>query len=234
MRKFEIRVGVTMAFLVLGGLSGCGGSNAGRQNAGGGSGGAAGDEATGGSGGSSHETGGGGEAGGASGKGGTPGTGGAAHVPDASGGEADATTGAVDGNLPVDSAAPIVSDGGGTGSGVAVCWNDPKVIMICHQLENACINCGNGKNPPANKDAVDCFDLIKKAYAGMATDADCVKFATDHVCKPDDATTTGNVCGGLDCQAPGCKDRVKCEFVKQDGESDKCQPYVATCPCPAR
>jgi hypothetical protein len=231
MKKLEDRAVVLMVFLILGGLAGCGGSKTGRQNAVGGSGGAAGDESPGGAGGSSPETGAGGGAGGLGGKGGT---GGAPHLPDAAAQSADARSdGASDGPLPADSAVAS-SDGSSSTDGVALCWNDPKVIMICHQLENACINCGSGKNPPANQDAVACFELVKKAYAGMATDADCVKFATEHVCKPDDFATTGNVCGGLDCQAAGCKDPVKCEVVKQDGESDKCQPYLATCPCPAR
>ena len=40
-----------------------------------------------------------------------------------------------------------------------------------HQLENACENCPPGGAPPKNKTAQDCFDLVGKAYMGMATDA---------------------------------------------------------------
>src|SRR5689334_232137 len=65
---------------------------------------------------------------------------------------------------------------GGAGGAILGCWPDPKVIKICHQLENACENCGptkavacqNGKYPKVCA----CFELINKAYAGMATDAD--------------------------------------------------------------
>jgi hypothetical protein len=212
--------------LVLLSLAACGGSTTSGRPKGGASGSGGGD---GGSDGSSSGSGG---SGGTHASGGSGGAGGAAVV-DASSGSSDTmTSGAADGAA-AESGGPGMSADGGPGSdgGVAICWKDPKVIMICHQLENACINCGSGKNPPANTDAVACFELIKKAYAGVATDQDCVDFATAHKCKPDDATTTGNVCGGLNCQVPGCKDPAMCEFVKQDGESDKCQPYVATCPC---
>jgi hypothetical protein len=213
----KLRLGCLASFLIVG--LACG-SAARSRKPGDSTGGQGGEEDPGGSGGT------------VAGTGGTSGTGGTI-VPKDAGGEPDVIgSGPTDGEVPVDvNAATDSGPAPDTASGVAICWRDPKVIMICHQLENACINCGSGKNPPANTDAVACFELIKKAYAGMATDIDCVKFAAAHGCKPDDATTTGNVCGGLDCQAPGCKDPAKCEFVKQDGESDKCQPYVATCPC---
>jgi hypothetical protein len=230
MIRSDNRSSLVVVFLVLGSIGGCSSSSGHRPASAGGNGG----DDTGGTSGS--------EMGGAGGRdSGAAGVGGHGPAADAAVLTADAVAPEPDtGEGPdlggqMDSSQPqTMSDGsagGDGGGGVAVCWTDPKVIMICHQLENACINCGSGKNPPANTDAVACFELIKKAYAGMATDADCVQFAKDHVCKPDDATTTGNVCGGLNCQAAGCKDPVKCEFVKQDGESDKCMPYVASCPC---
>jgi hypothetical protein len=135
-----------------------------------------------------------------------------------------------------DAMAPATSDGPvslpDSGGKVAVCWPDPKVIKICHQLENACENCPPGGAPPKNKTAQVCFDLVKKAYAGMATDADCEKFAIDNKCTVDDVKTTGNVCGSLNCYAPGCKDKARCLDRQQWGASSMCAPFMATCgPC---
>lgn len=117
-------------------------------------------------------------------------------------------------------------------NGIAICWPDPKVIKICHQLENACENCPPGGAPPGNKLAATCFDLIKKAYAGMATDADCEKFAIDNKCPVDNPNGTGNVCGSLNCYAPGCSDKERCLNRQQWGASNMCAPFMATCgPC---
>jgi hypothetical protein len=150
-------------------------------------------------------------------------------------GPASASDGGSSSSSPDGAGAPAPgSDGGGgvaSDGGVLVCWADPKVIMICHQLENACENCPPGGAPPKNKTAQDCFDLVDKAYKGMATDADCAKFATDHMCTVDNATTTGNVCGTLNCYAPGCKDKARCLDRQQWGDSSMCAQFVATCPC---
>jgi hypothetical protein len=114
---------------------------------------------------------------------------------------------------------------------VAVCWPDSKVIKICHQLENACENCPPGGAPPKNTTATTCFALVKKAYAGMATDEDCAKFAVEHKCTVDNVATTGNVCGSLNCYAPGCKDKERCLNRQQWGDSSMCTQFMATCPC---
>ena len=119
-------------------------------------------------------------------------------------------------------------DGSG---GVAVCWPDPRVIKICHQLENACENCPPGGAPPKNQTATICFALVKKAYAGMATDADCEKFAVDHKCTVDNVATTGNVCGSPNCNAPGCRDKARCLNRQQWGDSSMCRMFMDTCPC---
>jgi hypothetical protein len=115
--------------------------------------------------------------------------------------------------------------------GVRACWPDPRVIMICHQLENACENCPPGGAPPKNKLAQVCFDLVARAYKGMASDADCAKFAADNRCTVDNAATTGNVCGSLDCNAPGCTNKARCLDRQQWGDSSMCQPFMATCAC---
>src|SRR5262249_50826785 len=117
------------------------------------------------------------------------------------------------------------------GLAVAVCWPDPHVIMICHQLENACENCGPMKGP-SDPLAKPCFDLVKRAYDGLATDADCAKHAVDNKCTIDNVNTTGNRCGSLDCAAPGCNtQRAACEKDKQWGDSSKCDKWFAKCPC---
>jgi hypothetical protein len=132
------------------------------------------------------------------------------------------------------------SGAGGTAGGVAECSTDPKAIHICHQLENACENCGpmKGTAPPKNMQAAKCFDLVEKAYAGMATDADCVKFAADNDCTVDNASTTGNTCGSLTCDPATCggthgtsANSNTCAKAKQWGDSTICAYWYAKCPC---
>jgi hypothetical protein len=123
---------------------------------------------------------------------------------------------------------------GGMGGPVLSCWPDPKVIKICHQLENACENCPPGGAPNVNPKAKVCFDLIAKAYKGMATDADCEKFAIDNKCTVDNVSTTGNVCGSLDCNPMTCGGTFSgrnCESAKQWGDSNICKNFYAKCPC---
>jgi len=129
---------------------------------------------------------------------------------------------------------------GGMAGGVAECSTDPKAIHICHQLENACENCGpmKGTAPPKNMQAAKCFDLVEKAYAGMATDADCVKFAADNDCTVDNAATTGNPCGSLTCDPATCggthgtsNNSNTCAKAKQWGDSTICAYWYAKCPC---
>jgi hypothetical protein len=100
------------------------------------------------------------------------------------------------------------------------------VIKICHQLENACENCppGGPGTPLANA----CFALVEKAYAGMADDAACEKFAVDNKCKVDSG---GNVCGSLDCSVPGCMNPTRCADRKGWGDTTMCKPFLATCAC---
>ena len=116
--------------------------------------------------------------------------------------------------------------------GIAICWPDPKVIKICRQLENACENCPPGGAAPKNALAKKCDDLVTKAKAGKATDAQCAKFAVDNKCPVDNKTTTGNVCGSLNCYVAGCTDKARCLDRQQMGDSAMCQPLMATCgPC---
>jgi hypothetical protein len=114
---------------------------------------------------------------------------------------------------------------------VLACWSDPRVIAICHQLENACENCPPGGAPNKNPKAQPCFDLVEKAYKGMASDADCVAFAVENKCFVDNAKTTGNVCGSLNCYAPGCSNKARCLDRQQWGDSSMCAPFMATCAC---
>jgi hypothetical protein len=158
--------------------------------------------------------------GGAVGSGGTTGEGGATGM---GGGAGSGSGEAPDGGIrPPDAT-----------SGVLACWPDPKVIKICHQLENACENCGplKGTAPPKNKLAQPCFDLVAKAYKGEATDQECADFAVKNDCTVDNVTTTGNVCGSLNCYAPGCKDKARCLNRQQWGDSSMCTQFMATCPC---
>ena len=134
-------------------------------------------------------------------------------------------------------------DGGSSGGGaVLACWADPKVIHICHQLENACENCGplKGVAPPRNTKAQPCFDLVAKAYKGMATDADCEQHAKDNDCTVDNVATTGNICGSIDCTNPACssgthKDgdgKTRTCVVNQGwGDSSFCKYWYTKCPC---
>jgi hypothetical protein len=112
--------------------------------------------------------------------------------------------------------------------------------MICHQLENACENCGTnkGKPFPANPKAKPCFDLVDAAKAGMATDADCAKHAKDNDCTIDNLATTGNLCGSLTCDPATCsgthgtdKNADTCEKAKGWGDSSQCAFWYAKCPC---
>jgi hypothetical protein len=189
--------------------------------------------------------------GGKAGTGGSKGTGGNKATGGSSGstGSDGAPAGTADSGADATSDAPLSTPEVGTGTPdvavadvvtgpetapgqVAVCWPDPRVIKICHQLENACENCPPGGAPPKNKTAQVCFDLIKKAYAGMATDEDCAKFAVDNKCTVDNVATTGNVCGSLNCYAPGCRDKARCLNRQQWGDSSMCAPFMATCgPC---
>jgi hypothetical protein len=133
-----------------------------------------------------------------------------------------------------DTAAPaidaIVAPGAGSlgPDGLAICHSDATVIAICKQLENACENCPPGGAPPKNKLAAVCFDLVKKARAGMAKDADCAKFAVDNKCTVDKG---GNVCGSLNCTVAGC-DKAACDKWQQWGDAAMCRPLMAKCgPC---
>jgi hypothetical protein len=199
-----------------------GAATGGRGGRGAGAGGSGGTGTTAGTGGSSAAGSGAAGAGAAGSGGGPAGTSGSADAAaDASGSDL-----AGDGN-------PAASDGAigmpGPDGGIAICWPDPAVIMICRQLENACENCPPGGAPPGNKLAQVCFDLIKKAKAGMATDAECAKFAVDNKCTVDKG---GNVCGSLNCYAPTCTDRARCLNRQQWGDSGMCRPFVASCgPC---
>jgi hypothetical protein len=142
---------------------------------------------------------------------------------------ADATT-APDVEVPAsDSGAPATPGAGPKGpDGLAICHADPMVLSICKQVENACENCPPGGAPPKNKLAQVCFDLIAKAKAGMASDADCAKFAVDNKCTVDKG---GNVCGTLNCTVAGCP-KGQCDKVQQYGDAAACRPLLAKCgPC---
>jgi hypothetical protein len=128
-----------------------------------------------------------------------------------------------------DAAGDLAGDGANlTGDGgLAICNPDPLVIASCRQLEPACENCPPGGAPPRNQAAADCFALVDRARAGLATDADCVKFAADKMCKVDQG---GNACGSLNCGAPGCNARA-CDTAYNNGDSTACRRLLATCPC---
>jgi hypothetical protein len=157
--------------------------------------------------------------GGSGGGGGSGGSGGDAGSDPSGSGGGPATSGAGGG-------AGSSGAGGGSPGSLAVCWPDSTVVKICHQLENACENCPPGG--PGTALAKACFALVEKAYAGMADDAACEKFAIDNKCKVDDG---GNVCGSLNCDAPGCMNKTRCADRKGWGDSSQCQPFLATCPC---
>jgi hypothetical protein len=156
------------------------------------------------------------------------------------GGSSGGDTGGAGGSTGGSSGGDTGGAGGGTGGAggmsgaVLSCWADPKVIHICHQLENACENCPPGGAPPKNTTATKCFDLVEKAYKGMATDADCAKFAVDNKCTVDNVATTGNVCGSLDCNPTTCGGKSggkTCEEAKQWGDSTICNAFYTKCPC---
>jgi hypothetical protein len=141
---------------------------------------------------------------------------------------ADATT--TDVEAPAsDSGAPATPGAGPKGpDGLAICHADPMALSICKQVENACENCPPGGAPPKNKLAQVCFDLIAKAKAGKASDADCAKFAVDNKCTVDKG---GNVCGTLNCTVPGCP-KGPCDKAQQYGDAAACKPLLAKCgPC---
>ncbi|HXU81916.1 MAG TPA: hypothetical protein VN914_11005 [Polyangia bacterium] len=257
------RLGVLVSTLALAGVvAGCSSAT---KRGGGDTGGAGGDEETGGStgttGGKSGSTGGksgtggstptGGSSGGSGGSTGgaggsdTGGKGGSTGGAGGSTGGSGGSTGGAGGSGGATGGAGGGGGAGGTG-GLAACWPDPKVIKICHQLENACENCGptkavacqNGKYPKVCA----CFDLIEKAKAGMATDADCEKYAMDNQCTVDNVATTGNVCGTLNCElpackctTPGCADEANkgktCAATQGWGDSSLCQKFATMCPC---
>jgi hypothetical protein len=155
----------------------------------------------------------------------------------------------VDSVVEIDASTPDTASTPGSDAGpggVLACWPDPKVIKICHQLENACENCGpkkgvacqNGKYPQVCA----CFDLVEKAFKGMATDADCEKFAMTNSCTVDDVATTGNTCGSLNCELPDCKcttpgceeesNRGKtCAADQHYGIASACNKWAAKCSC---
>jgi hypothetical protein len=256
MNKIFTRFTLIAALVAVGSVYGCGSDTANTGSTGdeGGSTGTGGKKATGGSGGSvSTGTGGAKASGGAggSGKDASPASDTDEPATDADEPSDDSGT-AVDSSVGGDVSTPDTSGTGGTpgsdaaAGGLLACWPDPKVIKICHQLENACENCGptkgkacgNGKYPQICA----CFDLIEKAFKGMATDEDCVKFAAANDCKVDNATTTGNICGSLNCELPDCKcntpgcgdeaNRGKtCSADQHYGDAAACQKWVSKCSC---
>jgi hypothetical protein len=252
MRDSSLRFGVVAALFLAGAMYGCSSAernrtgNTGGEEESGGSGGSAtgGSKASGGSGGSKATGGSGGKATGGSGGdaggsgGATGGSGGSSGGSGgATGGSGGATGGSGGGGATGGSGGGAGGAGGASGP-VAACWPDPKVIKICHQLENACENCGptkavacqNGKYPKVCA----CFELVAKAYKGMATDADCEKYAMDNDCTVDNVSTTGNVCGSLACNPMTCGGTSggrNCESAKQWGDSSICNFFYSKCPC---
>ena len=248
MRDSSLRFGVLAALLFAGTMYGCSSAVKNRSATGGeggeetggsegtptggktsGTGGKATGGSTGSTGGSTGSTGGStGSTGGSTGN--TGGSSGATGGSSGSGGATGGSSGATGGSSGTGGA------GGAAGGAVLACWPDPKVIHICHQLENACENCGpmKGVAPPKNTKAQPCFDLVAKAYKGMATDADCAQHAIDNDCTVDNVATTGNVCGSLDCTNPACTGTFSgknCEAAKQWGDSAICKNFYAKCPC---
>ena len=246
MRVSSLRFGVLAALLLAGTIHGC--SSAERRNTGN----TGGEEETGGSegtptGGKTTGTGGkatggatgstGGSSGGSTG-GSTGSTGGSSGDTGGAGGSTGGSSGSTGGagGSTGGSSGSTGGAGGGAGGAVLACWPDPKVIHICHQLENACENCGplKGVAPPRNTKAKPCFDLVALAYKGMATDADCAQHAIDNDCTVDNVATTGNVCGSLDCTNPACNGTFSgknCLAAQQWGDSAICKNFYAKCPC---
>jgi hypothetical protein len=127
---------------------------------------------------------------------------------------------AVDVATPTDAVAP---------KGPAACHPNAKVIAICHQLEAACQNCPGGAMGAVS---TRCFAAVQKN-----DDAACAKFAVDNKCPVDDAAGKGNVCGSLNCGvgngppvAAGCN-KAMCAKAQGEGDSAKCMPFLAACPC---
>lgn len=261
MNNIVTRFTLIAALVAAGGVYGCGSdspNNGGGTGGKGGSTGTGGNKGKGGTGGSA-STGTGGSAG--TGTGGATATGGTDGAKDAASdtgpaSDADQPTddsGTTDDSAvssdvsTTDTASTDATSGGDAATGtILACWSDPKVIKICHQLENACENCGpkkgvacqNGKYPQVCA----CFDLVDKAFKGMATDADCEKFAVDNSCTVDDLATTGNTCGSLNCELPACKcttpgcedesNRGKtCAADQHYGIGSACDKWAAKCPC---
>jgi hypothetical protein len=235
----DSRIRFAIAALLFAGLNACSSASPTHQSTGG----SGGDEGTGGSTGAtggSKGTGGKTGTGGAMATGGSTGetggagggTGGAGDTGGA-GGATGGSTGETGGAGGSAGAGGMGGSGGATGA-VLGCWPDPKVIKICHQLENACENCPPGGAPPKNTTATKCFALVEMAYKGMATDADCAKFAVDNKCTVDNASTTGNVCGSLDCNPTTCGGKSggkTCEEAKGWGDASICMAFYAKCPC---
>jgi len=243
------RLPFVAAALLFVGFAACSSSSPGNKN----SGGSGGEEETGGT------TGTGGKATGTGGKatgGSTGSTGGSTGTTGGSTGSTGGSTGTTGGSTgstggSTGSTGGSTGTGGATGTGgsagtgdggmagaVLACWPDPKVVKICHQLENACENCGPKKavacNNGANPKVCACFDLVNKAYAGMATDADCEKYFNENQCVVDNAATTGNTCGSLDCTNAACNGKFggkTCEEAKGWGDSSICNSFYAKCPC---
>ena len=155
----------------------------------------------------------------------TPTTDATAPAPDVATSDAPVST---DSSAPAPDAVTAPGAGAIGKDGLAICHADATVIAICKQLENACENCPPGGAPPKNKLAQVCFDLVMKAKAGMAKDADCAKFAVDNKCTVDKG---GNVCGSLNCTVAGC-DKAACDKWQQWGDAAMCRPLMAKCgPC---
>jgi hypothetical protein len=229
----DSRIRFAIAALLFAGLNACSSASPTHQSTGG----SGGDEETGGSTGAtggSKGTGGKTGTGGAMATGGsTGGAGGGAGDSGGAGGATGGSTGETGGPGGSAGAGGMGGSGGATGA-VLGCWPDPKVIKICHQLENACENCPPGGAPPKNTTATKCFALVEMAYKGMATDADCAKFAVDNKCTVDNASTTGNVCGSLDCNPTTCGGKSggkTCEEAKGWGDASICMAFYAKCPC---
>jgi hypothetical protein len=115
------------------------------------------------------------------------------------------------------------ADGADAGKRPAACFPDPMVIAICRQLEGACANC------PGAALTTQCYAVVE-----AGDDAACAKFAVDKKCPVDQG---GNVCGSLNCGlgvgppvASGC-DRAACATAQGNGDSSKCQAFLAACPC---
>ena len=72
------------------------------------------------------------------------------------------------------------------------------------------------------------------AFMGLASDADCAKFAVDKKCTVDKG---GNVCVTVDCDGtPGCEnknqtDKTACDYVSRYGDPAPCMKFLPRCAC---